>query len=63
MSRQNPTDSRDPDGVAGVLIDGIIGAARVLRRHYADHIPPDALADIAEDEDVRWLLTRSGDTS
>ena len=53
------TDCREPNGIAGGLVDGIISAARVLRRHYARDIPPGALADLADDEDVAWLLEQA----
>ena len=50
------TDCREPAGIATGLVDGIMSTARVLRRHYPDDISVEALKDLANDSDVRWLL-------
>ena len=53
-------DCRSPEGVTVGLIDGIIAAARVVRSRDLTHpAVVEALRDIAEDEDVRWLLDTS----
>lgn len=52
-----PLDCRSPEGVTVGLIDGIIAAARVLRGRDLSHpAVREALADLAEDEDVASLL-------
>ena len=55
MSDDN-TDCRTPEGVATGVVDTIITQLRVLRTHYADALPPEALKDLIEDPDLRWLL-------
>jgi hypothetical protein len=52
-----PLDCRSAEGVTVGLIDGIIAAARVLRARDLTHpAVREALADLAEDEDVAALL-------
>ena len=54
---EDPLDCRSPEGVTVGLIDGIIAAARVLRGRDLEHpAVREALADLAEDEDVAALL-------
>lgn len=55
-----PLDCRSPEGVTVGLIDGIIAAARVIRaRECAHPAVVEALRDIADDEDVAWLVGAS----
>ena len=57
---ESHTDCRTDNGVAVGLLDGIISQVRVLRKHYewemASLGAKAALADIASDEDILWLL-------
>lgn len=50
-------DCRSPEGITVGLIDGIIAVARVLQDQDLSHPAViEALKDLAEDEDVAWLL-------
>lgn len=50
-------DCRSPDGITIGLIDGIIATARILReRDLSTPAVFEALQDLADDEDVAWLL-------
>ena len=52
-----PVDCRSQEGVTVGLIDGIIAVARFLRGRDLSHpAVREALADLAEDEDVAGLL-------
>lgn len=55
-------DCRSPEGVTVALIDGIIAAARIIRArdHLAHPAVAEALRDIADDEDVAWLVGHDG---
>ncbi|WP_344890488.1 hypothetical protein [Actinomadura meridiana] len=56
----HPLDCRSPEGVTVGLVDSIITAARVLRGRDLDHpAVREALADLAEDEDVARLMSAS----
>lgn len=59
---ESHTDCRTDNGVAVGLLDGIISQVRVLRKHYEWELASSearaALADMASDEDIRWLLRR-----
>lgn len=53
------TDCRSAEGVDVGLIDGIIAIVHVLRTVPFSHVDPavqEALADLREDDDVRFLL-------
>ncbi|MFB4307002.1 hypothetical protein [Actinomadura sp. GTD37] len=57
---EQPLDCRSPAGVTVGLIDSIITAARVLRDRDLSHpAVREALADLAEDEDVARLMPAS----
>lgn len=62
-AEESSTDCRTDEGVAVQMIDSIIGAVRVLRRHYEENLEDasvkEALADLAQDEDLAWLLEAS----
>lgn len=54
---ETPLDCRSTDGVTVGLIDAIITTARVLRDRPCRGVPVrEALADLAQDEDMAWLL-------
>lgn len=57
-----PLDCRSGPGVTVGLLDGIIACARVVRdRDLAHPAVAEALADLADDEDLAWLLQRGRD--
>lgn len=53
-----PLDCRSPEGITVGLVDGIIAAARIIRTrdHLAHPAVVEALRDIADDDDVAWLV-------
>ena len=57
---ESHTDCRTDEGVAVGLLDGIIANLRVLRRHYElaldTEASKEALKDLLDDEDLKWLL-------
>ena len=60
VAAAEPLDCRSPEGVTVGLIDSIITAARVLRGCDLSHpAVREALADLAEDEDVARLTSAS----
>lgn len=58
-SGESSTDCREDEGIATLMVDSIIGAARVLKRNYSDYLDTEALKDLGDDEDVAWILEKS----
>lgn len=58
MANESVTDCRSKEGITTGLIDGVIAAARVIRDSSISHPAiVEALRDIADDEDVAWLVS------
>jgi len=54
------TECKDDEGIVVGLLDGLIATARVLHRNYSSTMSSssvqEALADLADDKDLKWLL-------
>ena len=65
-AKHSSTDCRSPEGIAVGLIDGIINNLRVLRRHYSEEMEAkvvgDAIDDLLDDEDLKWILLQGAPT-